>query len=254
MATLTAADRAEIASKLCLKAISGNTDSLIPRSSQINAAFWAWYSQHLSEDLPLTKEQIVVNLQRGTLQGTSQYTPQQRNANGGGGSSSWTWGTEEDISLRKFMWDLKNDTVWRQLFTNGICNLSINDRLKYSPSRHTVLTIDLNLVFRSPHTVPTIHNFGFQIPAHQPKIIEEASSLCNEVRTVIESALRFHDEVSTLLASVKTDRQLLDLMPEAAPFIPFKEPKTKALVPVEFANSLREKLAEGVPSEDRKRK
>lgn len=245
MATLTVADRAEIANKLCLKAIAHNAENLQVQADKINASFWAWYLQHLTEDLPLTRGQIDLNLQRGTLQGLSRYCPQTR-AQTGGNPPSWVWSSEEDIRARGLMWAIKNDAAWRRLF-NSICTLDLGDRTRYSPQKHDVLGVTLTLVFTSEHTMPAINGFSSRIPVLQPGLIADGILLCKEVKAVIESALQFHEEVSSLLAAVRTDKQLLDLMPEALPFIPVKEPKTRAVVPIEFANALREKLASGVP-------
>lgn len=252
MATLTAADRSEIATKMCLKAISHNADPLIARSNDLNSAFWSWYMQYLAEALPLSKEQIRINLQRGTLHGTSQYIPQSRNQSGGC-SSYWAWITEEPAATRNFLWALKNDNAWRPLTNGGVCCLSLGERQRYQPQKHVVITIDLSLIFRAEGAVPTINGFGFKIAEMQPRLVEDAAQVCKELQAVIESGLRFHEELSTLMSAVRTDNQLIDLMPEALPFLPVKEPKTKAVIPIEFANSLREKLTKGVPSPQKKR-
>ncbi|MCY1296930.1 hypothetical protein D9M71_714370 [compost metagenome] len=78
-------------------------------------------------------------------------------------------------------------------------------------------------------------------------LAKQAAKLHAELKEVFAAAEKFRDQVWTILLSVRTSRQLVDLFPEAAALLPQPVKNEQAVAPVELVDSVRGMLNKGVP-------
>lgn len=79
-------------------------------------------------------------------------------------------------------------------------------------------------------------------------ILEQAKSLGRLFLKVMEDAEKLRDTLELVILPMKTDKQLIDAMPEAAKFLPTPVPKRQDLAPKELVQNARRMLAEGIPT------
>lgn len=79
-------------------------------------------------------------------------------------------------------------------------------------------------------------------------LVKQVDELSAEFLSIITQALDYHDKVTDLLNSCRTDKQLENLFPEAAAMLPKPVKKAQPIVPVELAAQVRRMLADGVPA------
>lgn len=79
-------------------------------------------------------------------------------------------------------------------------------------------------------------------------IMEQAEALAKMFVKVIDEAEKLKETLETVIMPMKTAKQLIDAMPEAAKFLPEPAPKRQELAPKEYIENARRMLAEGIPT------
>ena len=81
----------------------------------------------------------------------------------------------------------------------------------------------------------------------QAALIKQAAKIKEDLKEVFAAAEKFRDQVWTILLSVRSSRQLVDLFPEAAALLLQPVKNEQAVAPVELVDSVRGMLNKGVP-------
>ena len=79
-------------------------------------------------------------------------------------------------------------------------------------------------------------------------LVKTAQDLAEKFATIIREAEAMKETLELIIMPMKTDRQLLDAMPEAAKFLPEPVAKKQELAPKDLVDKARRMIAEGIPT------
>ena len=104
----------------------------------------------------------------------------------------------------------------------------------------------LSMYFQSSESVPRMNDM--EVIEFDSQLYHEITAAMDSLKKVADAFSSIYNDTLSVLLSISTDKQLLELLPEAKEFLPPPEPKnSKAVAPAEYVNKLRERIAAGVP-------
>lgn len=88
--------------------------------------------------------------------------------------------------------------------------------------------------------------FGLALRDAHVQIEERCRKACDLFHALLVDAEKLYDHISISVHSFKTERQLVEALPEAAQFIPQRVTRNE-MVPKEFTDRIREAINKGIP-------
>lgn len=250
--------RTEMAIKLALKAVNKHGAGLGRLAKHLTDLQRQEYVDRLARLEPEIQPQKWTDLIQkrlavgyGGLETLEEYVP----AEGDGKAARWS-GVR--LHLFTFSSNRKAEIQRRELLHRFIGELrqvsgfsSSFDMLgRYELTRNTGCWLEA--IHKPQPDLPAMPSANKLNPLHgrlEKAIISDTRAFLARFGRVITSGFAYLEECLDLLQSCKTEKQLLDLFPEAAKLLPPEVKKTTAMVPVEQAQKLRKMLETGVPED-----
>lgn len=263
---LTKEIRKDLAAQLTAKAIEKHAPVMAKKVKTLNTKFTEVHARHLASLIPEMPEKswdrmIQLHISTGTAGGDFTAYMVKRDNNGQLNSSARTPGyidterkvdTDDINRIKKAMhsrWSLLLKTLpirvgnWdSRLYLSGF-SVSLD---KVLPTFANDRVANLRAL-EPEHTKDTDQLEQARIRALAP-LVKQVDELSAEFLSIITQALDYHEKVTDLLNSCRTDKQLENLFPEAAAMLPKPTKKAQPIVPVELAAQVRRMLADGVPA------
>lgn len=227
--------RRDVAIGLAKKAVAKHGEGLAARFDAINKQFWDAHKAKVEAVLPVPRSAWAELIQLGIVSGTIKveptiyYKPELSNQDVHKSMTLTLASITEEFDPMLFLGETKEFAFIRKYFA----------RTRYS--RESYL-----MSLTSDETVPQMNgHYKIHKDSELGKCIDSAR---DDLISVVKAFEKVYNDVIGLLFSFKTDKQLLEHLPEAKEFLPLPEPKdSKAVAPAEYVKSLRERIAAGVP-------
>lgn len=127
-------------------------------------------------------------------------------------------------------------------------------RVYYSPSfpaipyfNHTA-EVDIRAVERRKDDPKALEPEVVEFSQRAWPLVQIADDLGAKFLKIYDEAEQLLETIESILAPMKTVRQLVEQLPEAAKFLPPEPPKRQELAPKEYVDKARRMLAEGIPT------
>jgi hypothetical protein len=211
-------------------------------------AFSAEFKRQVPELKPERWEEL---LQAGVLQPVGRGSVYERTEKGSINASS------VHIPFRVSETRVSDYDKERLVLARSIVNECISqasDVLTSYYSSHSGYTIYPDLSYAD---VPTCAGIGHvdpekgQLPspfqAHCGDVMPHSRKAVKRVCEIIQQTDELIEQLTDLLAPIRTEKQLATLLPEAMKYVP-KQVKTSNVIPAEVYNDLRAKLEAGIPA------
>ncbi|WP_299947795.1 Nmad5 family putative nucleotide modification protein [uncultured Microbulbifer sp.] len=218
--------RNNIARILTSKAVEKEIRAIAKEADRLNTVFWKLYEKKLrvASGIPSTRWPELIQQEIATH--VYQYIPRVTTKNG----------TKEALRI-----DGDSDAV---KYRNTWLNTNLMETLYKKIDRRVHFSRDLTLVFTAPKPLASMKGGNL---IDDPELIADIEALELRTKSVLTAARDFHDQVQTILNSCRTSKQLQELLPEGAKYLPEPADKGKNLVPSELAASVTEMLQKGIP-------
>lgn len=227
--------RRDVAIGLAKKAVAKHGQGLAERFDTINKRFWDAHKANIEAVLPVPRSAWANLIQLGVVSGTIKvepsiyYKPELSNQDIHKSMTLTLASITDDFDPMLFLGEIKEFAFIRKYFA----------RTRYSRESYLMSLI-------SDETVPQMN--GYYKIHKDSELGKCINSARDDLLSVVKAFEKVYNDILGLLFSFKTDKQLLDHLPEAKEFLPLPEPKnSKAVVPAEYVKSLRERIAAGVP-------
>lgn len=262
---LTKEIRKDLAAKLTAKAIEKHAPAMAKKVKTLNTKFTVVHAHHLASLIPEVPEKswdrmIQQHIATGMSGGEITVYPVGRDESGKLQSRSLALGRlvsdykVNDETLDRLKQAMSNK--WGALNDSFTLITSYNNQLivryftvkfdKVMPTFSSSRQINLRAL--EPEHIKEVDQLEqARIRALAP-LVKQVDELSAEFLSIITQALDYHDKVTDLLNSCRTDKQLENLFPEAAAMLPKPVKKAQPIVPVELAAQVRRMLADGVPA------
>lgn len=231
---LTNAIRKDIAIGLTRKAIAKHGPDVSVAFQKLNDDFWMAHEANVAKLINLPRTKWAELIQAGMIQTTIGVSPQVKH-DGKNASHVWIHHNvrgKKDTHIEPFIL-----VVCAPEF-KAVDKLTASDY--YSQYHHLKLANDIS--------VPSLN--GMSVLDGNSQLYADARRCYAMLKQVIDAASNIYDQTMSVLLSIKTDKQLLDILPEAKEFLSEPEPKeAKAVMPVEYVNQLRDRIKSGVPDQ-----
>lgn len=233
--TITNAMREDIAMELTARAVKKAADKIAFQLDSINSDYWEGHMAKVRKLSGLTDAKLRQLIKEGMIAATTRVEPQIRvKKDGGDEVAHYLCG----ITLRQFRDDPErvSSLVLRRKFpalSKHFCN---PNHRSYCIAMH----------FKCDSSVPRLG--GMEVVFDQ-KLLARIKKVEDALYSMLDAADQFYKDVSMVLASCRTSKQLEGLLPEAAKLVPQPVERTTELAPVEMAKSVEQMLKKGIPEE-----
>ncbi|WP_444886017.1 hypothetical protein [Microbulbifer sp. PSTR4-B] len=219
--------RSDIAMALTSEAVEKSIKSIAKEAEQLNKNFWKLYEKRLRavSGIPSTRWSKLI--QEGFATSCYSIVPKIRVNN----ASSVLLQIDRDSQAFRQVHCMLNRSLQELL----------DKWIKPAPSYSRYAT----LFFTAPRTLPGLNDGSI---LEDPELIAAIRALKDRIITVLSEALSFLRKTQTVLNSCRSSKQLEELLPVAAKYLPRREEKTQELAPIELASSVTEMLQQGIPT------
>jgi len=227
--------RRDVAIGLAKKAVAKHGEALTNQFTELNKTFWSQHKMNVQHILDLHSSKWSEPMAVGICTSTTQVEASYKFVDIGGvkriGQIESYDVKEGEVSALSNLFDMPEFNKIQQFIYRGY-------------SRNELM----RLRFTTDTPVPRINNMGDleKESAFATKCFDAITNL----KTICKAFIDTYNQIYNVLQATKTDKQLLELLPEAKEFLPPPAPKErKELVPAEYVNKLRERIAAGVPDQ-----
>lgn len=231
--TITNSMREEIAMELTKRAVKKAADKIAFQLDSINADYWEGHMAKVRKLSGLTDAKLKQLIKEGMIAATTRVEPQMRTKKDNGDEvGHFLCG----ITLRQFRDDPEriSSRILRGKFPSLAKHFCNPNHRSYCIAMH----------FKCDSSVPRLG--GMEVVSDQ-KLLARIKKVEAALYSMLDAADQFHKDVSMVLASCRTSKQLEDLLPEAAKLVPQPVERTTDLAPVELAKSVEKMLKNGIP-------
>ncbi|QFT55612.1 hypothetical protein FIU95_13740 [Microbulbifer sp. THAF38] len=223
---ITKGMRSDIARCMTSKAVEKSVNDIGKEAERLNKVFWKLYEQKLRAVSGIPSTRWPELIQQGIATNCYQRVPKIKVEN----TFINILHIDGDSAPMRCLTEMLNSDLL-QAFRKWIKKVS-------HYGKHSSIT------FTTPKPMADMRE-GEVI--EDPELIASIQKLETRIKTTLTAAMGFHSKAMTVLNSCRTAKQLQDLLPEGAKYLPKREPKTKELAPTELAASVTEMLQKGIP-------
>ena len=225
---LTQKHKEEIAIGLTLSAVAKHGERMSGKFTDINHRFWTEHKKKVNDLLGIPEAKIQEIMIAGCFSSSMTIHPKLDTSEKG----SLTFSPPHDC--------MDEFTRMRDRILNTVEFYAVNKFYHSNNSRYYEKTVR----FFNDNPVVNINGMGYL----SPEMSDEIIAAHKEFRGIIKEAEQFYGQISALISSVRTAEKLLEILPEAKPYLPPIPPKNnKAIIPIEAIQDVRDKLKAGVP-------
>lgn len=219
--------RRDIAIGLTQKAIAKHGETLTIMVQEANKKFWELYRQEIDAIITLTDEQWANLYKNGMVSMTERRVPCGKNGNA----------FVEKMGIRTSR-DVHPEPIAIILASKDFTSVKkFFDKHQYRQSWVLRFVSDRNFPRIEPKSISDEH-----------PMFDELTRIKKAFDELVSSAKSMYDNIYNLMMSFDTDKQCLNMLPEAKDFLPLPMPReSKSVAPAEYANKLRAAIAAGVP-------
>lgn len=230
--------RRDVAMGLARKAVAKHGDALTKQFVDLNADFWKGHAENVKELIDIPRKEWGRFMQAGVFSSTCKVEP------------LFSYKDENDV-LRASCFE-RNDARFHHDAkdkTSAIDNICCMPEFKgISKFLHIDRYNTIRLVFSADDVLPRIT--GMEKMERGCHLYLCAMGAMTNLSSICKAFIDTYGKLIGVVDSVKTEKQLLELLPEAKEFLPPPAPKeSKSLVPVEYVQKLRDSIAAGVPNQ-----
>lgn len=210
--------RSMVADKLTVKFASGQAKAFEKKLDKINKAFWSEHRKKVGDILKISEDRYPELIQAGCLTATSSAVF-----------------TRKDLIVVESPYNDGPEARMLELLRASPEFSVVRSYILYQRFHGHVLRLTAD------KTYPSFNEAG----TPSDEFMALAKPVVQSLSKLIEQAVEFHEQTKSILISCKTSRQLTDLFPEAASFLPKPESTDKKLMPIEQVKDIQAMLKTG---------
>ncbi|WAG77017.1 hypothetical protein LMK08_16710 [Metapseudomonas furukawaii] len=222
--------RKQVADQLTVQAVAKHGPRIAKALAKMNAAYWDVHMSRVDRLLTLDRSRWSELIGAGMVAAITNVKGKLERDNLISFGSRTGRGDDQAVEIRRL--------VLRSKQFEGVARFIYRDDY-YSTS------MDVLWFVSECGSVPRMN--GMEQLEGAETITKQAAKIKAELKEVFDAAEKFRDQVLSILISVRTSRQLVDLFPEAAALLPQPVKNEQAVAPVELVDSVRGMLNKGVP-------
>lgn len=225
--------RRDVAIGLAKKAVAKHGEALTNQFTELNKKFWSQHKMNVQKILlDLHSAHWIEPMAMGVMTSTTQSEAAYSYVDNGGVKRTGQFEnydvSEGDVSALSSLFDMPEYMKIAKLIWRGH-----NETL-------------MRLRFTTDTPLPRINKMG-EFEEDSELAIKCMAAISN-LKSICKAFIDTYKQIYGVVLATKSDKQLLELLPEAKEFLPPPAPKErKELVPAEYVNKLRERIAAGVP-------